>query len=305
MKRITRFPILAAVGAAVVLALGMSACSKKSSGPTPPQPLGGYVSSDSVASANLIGYWPFDADGNDHKGGLTATATGSPSYSAAGVRGNSYSGSAGSYLTFTLPSGGGQYQNIGSYSESFWFKVANQDTITQGVFFMEGANTQDEFVTEIEPYMPGVAGSQDSVRIHTGFNDLNGPAYQLFVPETFDTNAVAKWVHEVITYNGGTSVFTVYQNGVPMGTSTAFSNGKYITPNPMWTDGSATTPLGPIGFNSDAPTTIIIGSWPDQLFGQSATKNTFRGQLDEFRLFNKALSQQEVAGLFLNGQAGR
>lgn len=307
MKLITSLQFLAIAGATAAMALGMPACSKKSSGHTGTnvQPLGGYVSSDSVASSSLIGYWPFDADGNDHKGGLTATPTGSPSYSSAGVRGNAYTGSAGTYLTFTLPNGGGQYQNIGSYSESFWFKVASQDTITQGVFFMEGASTQDELLTEIEPFSDTLAGSADSIRIHTGFNDLNSPTYQLFVPETFDTMAVGKWVHEVVTYNGGTSTYTVYQNGIPMGTNSAFSNGKYITPNPLWTDGTATTPLGMIGFNSDPPQTIIIGSWPDQLFGQSATKNTFMGQLDEFRIYNKALSQQEVAGLFLNGQAGR
>jgi hypothetical protein len=306
MKRITsKFSLLAIAGATAIMALGISSCSKKSSGTTPITPLGGYVSSDSVASANLIAYWPFDADGNDHKGGLTASATGSPSYSSAGVRGNSYQGSEGSYLTFTLPSGGGTFNAIGSYSESFWFKVPSQDTITQGIFFMEGTSTQDELLTEIEPYMYGVAGSDDSVRIHTGFNDLNSPAYQLFVPETFDTMAVGKWVHEVITYNGGTSVYTVYQNAIPMGTNSAFSNGKYITPNPMFTDGTMATPLGMLGFTSDPPKTLIIGSWPDQLFGQSATKNCFIGQLDELRIFNVALTQQEVAGLFLNGQAGR
>jgi hypothetical protein len=309
MKRITRFPLLAIAGATAIMAFGMSACSKKSSGggggTPPPTPLGGYVSSDSVAPSNLVGYWPFDADGNDHKGGLTATTTGSASYSTAGVRGKCYTGGDSVFLTFTLPSGGGSYSSLGSYSESFWFKVSAQDTVTQGVFFMEGANTQDELVTEIEPFKAGVSGSDDSVNVHTGFNDLNGPAYQLFVPETFDTNAVGKWVHEVITYNGGTSVYTVYQDAIPMGTKTAFSNGGYITPNPMWTDGNATTPLGMIGFTSDPPKTLLIGTWPDQLFGQSQAHNTFRGNLDEFRIYNKALSQQEVSGLFLNGQAGR
>lgn len=307
MKGITHFRLLAVAVATTIAAIGISSCSKKSSGGggTTVQPLGGYVSSDSVASANLIAYWPFDADGNDKKGGLTATTSGSPTYSTAGVRGNSYGGSTGAYLTFSLPSGGGAFNSLGSYTESFWFKVAAQDTLTQGIFFLEGTSTQDELITEIEPYMVGVAGSDDSVRIHTGFNDLASPAYQLFVPETFDTNAVSKWVHQVITYNGGTSVYTVYQNGIPMGTNSAFSSGKYVTPNTMYTDGTMATLLGNIGFTTDAPKTIVIGSWPDQLFGQLAAKNNFLGQLDEIRIFNKALSQQEVAGLYLNGQAGR
>jgi hypothetical protein len=73
----------------------------------------------------------------------------------------------------------------------------------------------------------------------------------------------------------------------------------------MWTDGTATTPLGNIGFTSDPPASIVIGSWPNGLFGQVATNDCFVGQIDELRVFNIALTQQEVAGLFLNGQAGR
>jgi len=112
-------------------------------------------------------------------------------------------------------------------------------------------------------------------------------------------------VHLVVTYDGGSSTYTVYQNATPSGTSTAFSNGGYITPNPLWTDGTKTTPLGNLSFSTDPPVSVIIGSWPDGLFGQVAANTCFLGQLDELRVFNKALTQTEVAGLFLNGQAGR
>jgi hypothetical protein len=315
MKRITiNFPLVAAIGVTTALTFGLWSCSKKSGGGSSgPTPLGGYVSSDSVAPGNLIAYFPFDADANDHKGGLTATQVGSGVTFTTGIRGNAYTGAYGSYYTLSVPSGGGAYTDIGSYSESLWFKIAQEDTVTQGLFFLSGANTQDEFITEIEPYQP-VSG--DSVKIHTGFNDLNGPAYQLFVPETFDTNAVAKWTFMVITYDGSSGTYTVYENGVPQGTNTAFSPAPpagapypdpvaYVTPNILYTDGTKATILGPIGFTSDPPKTIIIGSWPDQLFGQAAAKTCFVGQMDELRIFNKALSQTEVAGLYLNGQAGR
>jgi hypothetical protein len=305
MKKITsKFALLAITGAALVVAIGIQSCSKSSGGGGAPPlvPLGGYVSSDSVAPANLVAYWPFDADANDHKGGLTATATGTVTFVAGGVRGSAYQGQVGAYETLTVPSGGGVFTNIGSYSESFWYKLPSQDTLTQGVFFLEGSTTQNELMTEIEPYKPLAL---DSVRIHPGFNDLASPAYQQFVPETFDTAAIGKWVHFVVTYNAGNSTFITYQDAVPTGANTAFTNGMYLTPDAMWTDGTMTTPLGAIGFASDAPKTIVIGSWPDGLFGQSAIKNAYLGELDELRIFNKALTQQEVAGLFLNGQAGR
>jgi hypothetical protein len=160
-------------------------------------------------------------------------------------------------------------------------------------------------VTEIEPYHP-VSG--DSLKIHTGFNDLASPAYQRFIPETFDTMAIGKWVYLVVTYDASTSTYIVYQNAIPMGTNTAFSPAppnQYNTPNILYTDGTKSTLLGPIGYSSDPPQTITIGSWPDGLFGQVALNDCFVGQIDELRIFNKALTQHEVSGLFLNGQAGR
>ena len=288
-----------------VMALGMlviTSCSKSSSnsgGTPPPVLIGGYASSDSVASGNLVAYWPFDGNATETKANLTATVSGNITY-ATGVRGQAYQGSAGAYATYTASPA---FNALASYSLSFWYKIPSAQTSgTQGLFFVTGTTTQDLLINEIESYTP-VSG--DSVRIHTGFNDLASPAYQLFVPETYDTNAVGKWVHFAVTYNGSTSVYTVYQDGNPSGTSTAFSNGMYVTPNTLYTDGTKATPLGNLGFASDPAKGIVIGSWPDGLFGQSAAADSYLGQLDELRVFNKALTQQEVAGLFLNGQAGR
>jgi hypothetical protein len=320
MKKVkSKFSLLIIAGITFA-ALGIESCSKSSSGgggttpPPPPVLIGGYASSDSVASANLIAYFPFDADANDHKGGLTATAVGTGvTFTSAGVRGNAYQGAYGSYYTLPVPSGGGVYTTLGSYSESFWFKMASQDSTTQGIFFLSGTTTQDELVTEIESYKPV---SLDSVKIHTGFNDLASPNFKLFIPETFDTLAIGKWVHVAITYNAGTGEYIVYQDANVAGTNTAFSPPtpagahtpdpvSYVSPNILYTDNTKSTLLGSIAFTSDPPKTIVIGSWPDGLFGQVAIKDCFVGQMDELRVFNKALTQIEVTGLFLNGQAGR
>ena len=156
MKKVkSKFSLLMIAGI-ILAAISIESCSKDSSGSTAPPPpvlIGGYVSSDSVAASNLIAYFPFDADANDHKGNLTATAVGSGvTFSSAGIRGNSYQGAQGSYYTLPVPSGGGAYTNIGSYSESMWFKLAAPDTLTQGMFFLSGTTIQSEMVTEIEPF---------------------------------------------------------------------------------------------------------------------------------------------------------
>jgi hypothetical protein len=319
MKQITsKFTLLGILGIGLGTAIFLGSCSKSSSNTTTPvQLLGGYASSDSVASANLIGYWPFNGDANDHKGGLTATTAGSITYST-GVRGQAYQGALGAYATFE-PAASFPTQ-LGSYSITFWYKLpAQPDTnTTEGVFFYSGATQQGEIINEFEaPANKNLAG--DSLRIHPGFWDIgDNPNFALFVPETFDTVAIGKWVFFAVTYNGGTSTYTTYQNGVPTGAQTAFSPaappnspspypGSYVTPSILYTDGTKNTPLGNLKF-TDAPApsaAIIIGSWPDGLFGQKAATANFLGQLDELRLFNKGLTQTEVAGLFLNGQAGR
>src|ERR1700759_5527057 len=106
MKKVkSKFSLLMIAGI-IFAAISIESCSKSDSGgsttPPPPVLIGGYASSDSVAASSLIAYFPFDADANDHKGNLTATAVGSGvTFSSAGVRGNSYQGAQGSY--YTLP----------------------------------------------------------------------------------------------------------------------------------------------------------------------------------------------------------
>ena len=307
MKKVkSKFSLLVIAGITIA-AMSVVSCSKSSSGtttPPPPTPIGGYVSSDSVATDALIAYWPFDGDMNDHIGGLTATTTGTITYPATGVRGKSYQGAVGAYATLVPPAS--FPTKLTSYTISFWYNEPNNvDTnTTQGIFFYNGATQQGELINEFEsPANKNLTG--DSIRIHPGFWDIgDAPNYALFVPETFNTSAVGKWVFFTVSYNGGTSTYTTYQNAVATGANTAFTNGMYTTPNLMWTDGTATTPLGNLKF-TDAPQSIVIGTWPDGLFGQKAATANYLGQLDELRVFDRALTQQEVSGLYLNGQANR
>jgi hypothetical protein len=306
MKKVKSKFSLFMIEGITMAAISIVSCSKSSSNntPPPPTPIGGYVSSDSVAADALIAYWPFDGDMNDHKGNLTATAVGTPAYAATGVRGKAYQGDSGVYATLVPPAS--FPTSLTSYTISFWYYMAaNVDTnTTQGVFFYSGATQQGELIVEFEsPANKNLTG--DSLRIHPGFWDIgDAPNYALFVPETFNTSAIKKWVFFTVSYNGGTSVYTTYQNAVATGANEAFSNGQYITPNPLYTDGSKSTPLGTLKF-TDAPQSIVVGSWPDGLFGQQASKACFKGQLDELRVFKRALTQTEVSGLFLNGQANR
>lgn len=309
MKKVkSKFQFLAYTVMALT-AIGLGSCSKSSSGgSTTPPPLGGYVSSDSVASSNLVLYWNFDGNANETKMGMTATSN-AVTYTT-GVRGQAYQGGTGAYATLAIPTAdtAALSTGLGSYSISFWYKMPSQqpDGNPGGVFFLSGTNTLNELIYEFEHYAP-VSG--DSVNFHNGFTNLGSAGWQGFTMAAWDTSGIAKWVHLTATYDGTSSTYVVYENGTPIYNASAWG---YLLSNILY-QGANNPPgsditQGPIKWTGDAPKTIYIGTWPPTLYGVSATlgaNGCFLGNIDELRVFNKALSQQEVAGLFLNGQAGR
>jgi hypothetical protein len=304
MKKVKSELQLIAIAIIAAAALGIGACSKSSSGgttpPPGPTPIGGYVSSDSVAADALIAYYPFDNNSNDVKGGQTATTVGATYVT--GIRGQAYQGATGAYST--VPSGHA-FDSLKSYSVSVWYNLASQpaDGDPGGMFFLSGTTNGNLLLLETEHYAP-VSG--DSVKIHHGFQDPGsaGP-YMNFTMEAFDTAAIGKWVHFVMTYDGPSSTYVVWQNGVQTMNSSAWGKNLSTT---LMTNNPGGAPLGNISYAADPPQTVYIGTWPPGLYGVSATlgaNGSYLGQLDELRVFNRALTQAEVAGLYLNGQANR
>jgi Concanavalin A-like lectin/glucanases superfamily len=303
MKTVNSKMLFAAV---IALAfLGTESCKKSSSGPSGPTSIGGFVSSDSVEPQALIAYFPFDGDGNDHKGGATGDTHG-VTYTT-GVRGQAYQGAVGAYDTIPASTA---LKSIGSFSLSVWYWQAAQPVSSpntpQGMVFMSDKNADPDIILENESYAP-VSG--DSLEIHNGFYTPAAKNYNYWVLSTFDTMAIGKWEHFVMTYNGGTSTYICYQNGQPMLTSSAYG----VNASTMLLDGPAgatpaSSPLGDINYSSNPPVGFYIGTWAPGTFGVSPTlgaNGSWLGKLDELRVFNIALTAKDVAGLYLNGLAGR
>jgi hypothetical protein len=306
MKKVkSKFKIMA-FSAIALTVLGLGSCSKSNSGSTPPPPPPPPVeTSDSVEPGSLIAYWPFDGNVNDVKGQLTGTGVG-VTY-VAGVKGQAYQGGKGVYATVTP---GAALKAIGSYSMSLWFKLAAQPAAGDpaGVFFMSGSNVNNngtELIFEIEPNTPV---SKDSIKVHHGFVNVASTGYQGFTMESYDTSGIGKWINEVITYDGPTSIYTIYQNGVAIGNKSAFSNGLYVTPTTMYFDGNMAALQGPISYAPDPPVNIYIGTWTPTVYGVSPTlgaNGCFEGQMDELRIWNKALTLSDVSNLYKYGLAGK
>ncbi|HEY4061941.1 MAG TPA: hypothetical protein VGM30_08575 [Puia sp.] len=302
MKKITGKLTLVMIAGAT-LAICAPSCKKSSNGgPSGPTPIGGFVSSDSVEPANLIAYWPMDGNGTDVKGG--ANATGVNVTYVTGVRGQAYQGATNAYASFTPNAA---MVGLQSFSLAFWYWQPAQPIGTpntpQGMFFLADAGgANPDIIVENEHYAPV---SRDSVSIHAGLTFPKATNYKGFTMATFDTVAIGKWVHFAMTYDGGSSTYVVYQNGQAMLNSSAYGN----LASTILLDGpTGSTPQGNINWSANPPVEGTIGAWAPGVYGVSNTlglNGNFVGKLDEIRLFKVALTSKEVAGLYLNGQAGR
>ncbi|HEV3326035.1 MAG TPA: LamG-like jellyroll fold domain-containing protein [Puia sp.] len=244
-----------------------------------------------------------DGDVNDHKGGVAGTGV-NVTY-VTGVRGQAYQGSATSYASFTPSSA---MAGLKSFSLSAWYWQVAQPANTpsndpEGIFFLADAGGADpEIILENEHYAP-VSG--DSLEIHAGLTFTAATNYKGFTMNTYDTAAIGKWVHFCMTYNGGTSTYIVYQDGQPMLNQSAYGT---LTSTILLDGPTGSNPQGNINWAANPPVEGTIGTWAPGVYGVSPTlgsNGNWQGKLDEIRLFNIALTPKDVAGLYLNGQAGR
>ena len=290
----------------------LGSCKKSSNFAGKSIPLiGGFLSSDSVEPKALIAYWPFDNNSTEKIGGLLATSEGTDY--GKGIRSLAYLGifddpwdyGLGDAPLFGVPvevplvSTNTAFNSLHSYSVSIWINVPDEvKTLNQVLFHIEGIHA-NLIELEFEQYSTSAG---DKLKVHAGFTNPGGVAYKEITTEGILDSSINRWVHLVMTYNGGNSLFTLYQDAVPIALSSPWTHSAYTTsPIPIWTDASATVPMGNIDFASDIPQGITIGSFPPD----STSAGSFPRALDELRIFNIALTQKDVTGLYLNGLAGR
>ncbi len=327
MKRANRKLSLLVLGSAIIASSIISSCSKSSNsgggptGPTAPTNPGGYDSSAQISPSTLVAYFPFEGSSyNDVKGGLVGVNHGAEF--TAGIKGQAYSGSGQSFVTYGNP---GALASLKSFTLSAWFKIAATPVNNPGSNFVVGQGTMGVFsmydsvtnnpnllLLEFEPYTP-VSG--DSLRVHAGFNNTGntaGAGWTGIIPEGFMDTVVNKWTHVVMTYDGGSSTYTLYENGTAINVSTAWTpapNGP--TPTSIFngpTGGATTGPMGNLNFK-DPPNGFIIGGWPynslpSNVFGAQPWAGYLQGGLDEVRIYSSALNSTDVKSLDILERAG-
>jgi hypothetical protein len=267
-------------------------------GDPPPVP-GGFVNSSQIAPSNLVGYWAFNGSLIDSV--TKAVATNKGSGFSDGIKGQAYKGSDTTYATFN-PSNA--LQNLHSFSISFWMNSpANTGAI--GIFSL--TNTK-EFWGSLDIYQDN-GGSGDKAVFKVHLYNANVPWAGQFTETKVQFN---KWEHIAVTYDGATSKLNIYQDGNALGITSAGNPQNTIGPALNGSDPTVTpvTPYGNIKFIN--ATAMTFGAFQFQTNPSLTTAATaqswatnFAGKLDEFRIYDKALTSQEVVALSILERQGR
>jgi hypothetical protein len=248
---------------------------------------------NTIASSNLIAYFPFDNEPT--AGSAVANSNNTITFSRkvgnvtfpAGRKGNAYMGSSTeSYLEYNIAPGS-QLSTLDEFTIACWIKTPVTTTGAAKIFSINGG----------DPFMGNLALIQesqatgDSVDMKVYLFDSASPDWKgQDIRKNKKEFLNDKWFHFMAVYRKATSELILYANGKP-----AISQIKYAGPVP----GTGPQPLlEGITLGSDM-NKIYFGAWPQQIAGTPETWMTyFKGMVDEFRLYNKALTDTEIMNLY-------
>jgi len=264
----------------VALLFAFSACQELD------QPeLGEYPLDNAVLPAGSLRFYvPFDKEDTRLRYQFAEELSTYPSFtpdksitSEAGITGKSYKGSATAFLKYLNPND--FVQKAQSFTISYWFKHGATTTSAEHIFSIPSSNghwTKGSMMLMNEATTNGIAVKMIIVDKNKADTWLTweGAANAVPVAGFFDN----QWHHCAFVYNASNSSLTFYKDGVQFG-----------TPKTWGTHG---------GVNMDD--TKVTGF---NLGGQSGTDSwmkPWKGNLDQFRMYDSALTLAEITDLYTN-----
>lgn len=300
MKTIKFFAYSLMVTSGIVL----TSCGSDDDGTPSLPPIGGYNSADEVGAADLVAYWGLDGDGEESiSGTMPSTAVGAsyvPSekgqslvlnngyldYPAIANLSNSMESMTISLWAKITNNGGDDghptmlFQlskpndwagNINLLAETGWRPAENDTLVMKGfvkIKTVDGGENGQDIINSANPSADDIAAG------HEAHANKNG----------------GKWAHYVITWDATNAYFRLY------------ANGQKIS-NPVWESRNGEMPLG---LNFFTPTRPIIGTFSTVVDGNpDAWQRPMNGEIDEIRVWKKALNQADINALYELELAGR
>jgi hypothetical protein len=293
MKKFLYFFSIALLGSVITIA----SCKKDEDDPGLPA-IGGFNNANEVASANLVGHFPLD-NATERISGSSAANSQGATY-VAGKKGNCVNFASG-YLAFNPIAK--MTTTTTSYSISAWVKMSNNGSVPSmlvsltrpsewagnfNLMVESGQLKPASDTLKVKALLVSQEGSPASASFQDNLNDPSKGGDQAF-------KGAGKWSHVVATYDAATSKIRVY------------GNGKLIS-NAEWEDRKFNgNPLGDLVFDP-RPSRVVLGAFNPNTPGNGTPEswqNPMTGQLDEVRVYNKALSLAEIDALYKLEDAGR
>lgn len=310
----TKTKINVAIAALFLIGLGFASCKKNKDKDVVLPPIGGYNNSDEVAATSLKAHWTFDGNANESISS-TAPTTSLRSSFVTGIKDQALKLDSG-YLLFPTIASLSSIANLGSNTVSAWINTDNQGdgSATTSVFTLTlGPTAQTDW--NRGPINMNLENGRtktydDTLVLHSNMATYGSGSYvggdninDYGTRETdFKTvHGTNKWVHYVLRYDGAGSFFDLFANGVLV------SNNNFRF---KYTGALPGVGFGPIVLPASTQTQVLIGAFPNTTTGFANSslqpwQGLYRGNIDELRFYNKALTQDEITALYQLELAGR
>ncbi len=286
----------------------MTSCGDDDSNNSLP-PIGGYNSADEIGMADLVAYWPLNGTGVESKSGAAPTASPNTTW-VPGPKGQAASFANG-YMRFgnmaSFPA------TMNAFTISAWVKVKNNKVGDVGtasaIFSMARANEwagNMNLIVETGARPSVVNGVVNDSLIFKGAWSTTANGLQAYEnalklepwmiadnevtpgKHVANANKVAdQWAHMVFTWDGSNNKFIIY------------SNGQKIS-NPAFEIRGTNTSL-----TFDTPTFPMIGAFGNVETTADSWNKPMTGQVDEIRVWKKALTSADINALYELERAGR
>jgi len=204
-----------------------------------------------------------------------------------GRRGKAYQGAEGAHLLYTLPQAS-KLKTLTSFSVAMWFKSPLVTGDPEPIIFQIG-KSDDLFWGNLTLALNRLTATADSLQLKAFFLKTGAEWSGQHISYSNPMFQVNQWMHLVFEYDAATSKYIIYKDGVKVVTNTGIEDRKA---------GPTGTALGSLSFaNADV---INIGAWRPKTEGTAtdAWMGWFKGNLDELRVYDKALSATEAKSLY-------
>lgn len=295
--------------ALLTTAVVMFSCTKVDRGDDfpagdPPPVSGGFVNSSEVSPSSLVAHFTFDGTVDDELGAVTGGALNNGGSFEPGIKGTAYAPTitdvalnrTNTFISYQNP---GPIASLTSFTICFWLNTAKHDGGAQGVFTL--AKEDGSFWGNFFMLIEGNNSPENKMfmKLHMEKNDAPFIEHWIEPSGNFRPDDMYNgWRHVAWTYDENSSKVSLYVNGQKRDLPPGVEDRKAD---------AGGTPLGPLNFK-DA-TRFVIGGMQNHLGAPFNAPEpwmlNYSGKLDEFRVYNKALSSQEINAIRVLERQGR